>query len=81
MVHTFFLFRKIRVAYLDENGDVLLDVHLSPFSVGPYIANAAAVLEYPAGTCLSNKKLLETAKKTLVTRTAKKGGLSHDTIK
>ncbi|MCG0274871.1 MAG: DUF192 domain-containing protein [Thermosediminibacteraceae bacterium] len=51
-VHTYFMRFAIDVVYLDANGKVLKIVEgMLPYTLGPLVRKARAVLELPAGTC------------------------------
>ncbi|MBT9146694.1 MAG: hypothetical protein DDT32_00431 [Syntrophomonadaceae bacterium] len=65
-VHTFFMRHTISVAYLDADGQVLFITRLPPFSLGPYVPNAVAVLEYSLGKSLTDSFLAEAVKELLI---------------
>ncbi|SHM42539.1 hypothetical protein SAMN05660826_00983 [Caldanaerovirga acetigignens] len=51
-VHTYFMRFYIDAVYLDENGRVVRVVNdMPPYTLGPVLKRARAVLELAAGTC------------------------------
>ncbi|MBN1221025.1 MAG: DUF192 domain-containing protein [Anaerolineae bacterium] len=58
-IHTLFMKFPIDVIYVDKNQKVLrVDGNMVPYRIGPFVAQAAYVLEMPVGT------IAETATKT-----------------
>jgi hypothetical protein len=51
-IHTYFMKYNIDAVYLDEKGRVVNVAHdIPPYTLGPVLKRARAVLELPAGTC------------------------------
>jgi hypothetical protein len=49
-IHTFFMRFPIDVIYADRNWRVVrIDAHMGPNRIGPFVRQAAYVLEMPAG--------------------------------